>query len=144
MALVLLLGDFSVFSELGGQVRVEFLLVGVARVVGSGCVGITGVARVVFIVVVFIFIRVGSGGVAGVGTLALVIGALRLWSGWSFSGHLRASFPVMRIDDWARVQRSERVLGLPMRAISSLIQDRSPQYSCWHRMALPHWTWVVR
>ena len=101
MALVLLLSEFAVFSELGGEVRVGFLLVGiaVARIVVSSGVEVTRVAGVVFIVaVVFIFIGVGSSGVAGVGAFALVIGALRLWGAQSFPGHFRAAFPVMRVN----------------------------------------------
>ena len=89
MALALLLSELAIFSELGGEVIVGFLLVcvAVARIVVPGGIGVTGVAGVVFIVVVvvFIFIGVGSSGVAGVGALALIIRALRLQSGWGLS-----------------------------------------------------------
>ena len=101
MVLVLLLSELAVFSEFGGEVRVGFLLVGVAiaRIIVASGVGVTRVAGDVFIVVVvFIFIRVGSGGVAGIGALALVVGALRVQSGWSFPGHFRATFPVTRVN----------------------------------------------
>ena len=98
-ALAFLLGQLAVFSKLGREVRVGFLLVGIAGVGVSGGVGSTGVAGVVFIVVgVFIFVGVGSGGVASVGALALVIGALGLWSTQSFPGHFGAVFPITRID----------------------------------------------
>ena len=94
MALALLLSELAIFSELGGEVIVGFLLVcvAVARIVVPGGIGVTRVAGVVFIVVVvvvvvvvFIFIGVGSSGVAGVGALALIIRALRLQSGWGLS-----------------------------------------------------------
>ena len=93
--LAFLLGQLAIFSELGREVGVGFLLVGISSSVRS-----TGVARVVFIVAVvaFIFVRVRSGGVAGVGTLTLVIGVFGLWSGQSFPGHFRAVFPIARID----------------------------------------------
>ena len=97
--LVLLLSELAIFSELGQEVRVGFFLVGIVRVVVSSGVGSTGVAGVVFIiVVVFIFVGVGSGGVASVGALALVIGALGLWSTQSFPGHFGAVFKITRID----------------------------------------------
>ena len=75
-ALVLLLDQLAVFSKLGREIGVGFLLVGIAGVGVSSGVRSTGVAKVVFIVavVVFIFVRVRSSGVAGVGALALVIG----------------------------------------------------------------------
>ena len=88
MPLAFLLSELDIFSELGGEIGVGFLLVGiaVARIVVSSGVGVTSVAGVVFIVaVVFVFIRVGSGCVAGVGALALIIRALRLQSGWGLS-----------------------------------------------------------
>ena len=95
-----MLGQLAVFSKLGREVGVGFLLVGIARVGVSGGVGSAGVAGVVFIVVVvvFIFVGVGSGGVAGGGALALVVGVLRRWSGRSFSGHFGAAFPITRIN----------------------------------------------
>ena len=100
MALAFLLGWLTVFFELGREVRVGLPLVGIARVGVSGGVGSTGVARVIFIVVVvFIFVRVGSGGVAGVGALALVIGAFGLQSSQGFPSHFGAAFPIMRIDE---------------------------------------------
>ena len=100
MALAFLLGQLAVFSELGGEVGVGFLLVGIARVGIPGGVQSTGVAGVVFIVAVVVFILVGvwSGAVVGVGALALVIGALGLQSSQSFSGHFRVAFPIMRIN----------------------------------------------
>ena len=62
--------------------------------------GVLELLELFFIVAVvdFILVRVWSGAVVGVGALALVIGALRLWSGQSFPGHFRAAFPIMRID----------------------------------------------
>ena len=93
MALAFLLGQLAVFSELGGEVGIGFLLVGIARVGIPGGVQSTGVARVVFILV-----GVWSGAVVGVGALALVIGALGLQSSQSFSGHFRVAFPIMRIN----------------------------------------------
>ena len=51
------------------------------------------------VVVVFILVGVWSGGVVGVGALALIVGALGLWSGWSFSGHIGVAFPIMRINE---------------------------------------------
>ena len=81
--LALLLSELAIFSELGGEVGVGFSLVGVAvaRIVVSSGIGVTRVAGVVFIaIIVFVFIGLGSGGVGGVGALAIVVGALRLWS----------------------------------------------------------------
>ena len=107
MVLAFLLGQLAVFSEFGGEVSVGLLLVGIAGVGIPGGVQSAGVARVVFIVavvvfivavVVFIFVGIWSGAVVGVGALSLVVGALGLQSGWSFSGHFRAVFPIMRID----------------------------------------------
>ena len=100
MMLAFLLGQLAIFSELGREVGVGFLLVGIAGVGVSSSAGSTRVARVVFIVAVvaFVFVGVGSSGVAGVGTLALVIGALGLWSGQSFPGHFGVAFPITRID----------------------------------------------
>ena len=104
MALVFLLGQLAIFSELGREVGVGFLLVGIARVGVSSGVGSTRVAGVVFIiivvfivVVVFIFVRVWSSGVAG-DALALVVGMLRFHSSWSFSGHFGAVFSIIRIN----------------------------------------------
>ena len=52
-----LLGQLAVFSKLGREVGVGFLLVGIARVGVSGGVGSAGVAGVVFIVVLlFLFL----------------------------------------------------------------------------------------
>ena len=57
MALAFLLGQLAIFSELGREVRVGFLLVGIARVGVSSGVRSTGVAGVVFIVVLlFLFL----------------------------------------------------------------------------------------
>ena len=101
MALAFLLGQLAIFSELGREVRVGFLLVGIAGVGVSSGVRSTGVARVIFIVavvVVFIFVGVWSSGVAGGGALALVIGAFGLQSGQSFPGHFGAVFPITRIN----------------------------------------------
>ena len=94
------MGQLVVFSELRGEVRVQFLLVGIAGVGISGGVQSTGIARVVFIiaVVVFIFVGVWSGAVVHVGTLAFVVGALGLQSSQSFSGHFGAVFPITRIN----------------------------------------------
>ena len=93
------MGQLAVFSELQGEVRVQFLLVGIAGVgvFGGVC---TGVAGVVFIVVavVFILVRIWSGVVVRIGALAFVVGMLGLQSGQSFSGHLGAAFPITRID----------------------------------------------
>ena len=94
-ALLLLLNEFAVFSKFGGEVKVEFLLVGIVatRAVVASVTGVTLSAGVVFI-----FIGVGSGVVVVVGALALIVGALRLWSGWSFPGHFEVVFPVTRVD----------------------------------------------
>ena len=43
-------------------------------------------------------LSIGSSGVVGIGALALIIGTLRLWSGQSFSGHLGAVLPLMRVN----------------------------------------------
>ena len=59
MALALLLSELAIFSKLGGVVGVGLFLVhiAVARIIVSSGIGITRVARVVFVVVVvFIFI----------------------------------------------------------------------------------------
>ena len=99
MALAFLLGQLAIFSELQGEVGVQFLLVGIAGVGVSGGV-CTGVAGVAFIVVAVVFILVGirSGVVVHISALAFVVGALRLQSGRSFSGHLRVAFPITRIN----------------------------------------------
>ena len=127
-------------------VRVGFLLVGIARVGVSGGVRSTGVAGIVFSVAVvfFIFVKVGSGGVAGVGALALVIGALRLWSGRSFSGHFGVVFPITRINGLSKGVEFREGVGFTNAGDSSLIWDGSPQYNCWHRVASPHWTQAAR
>ena len=46
--------------------------------------------------------------------------------------------------DWARERSLWRVSGLPTRAISSLMRDRSLQYICQWRAVSPHWTWAAR
>ena len=101
MALTLLLSELAIFSKLGREIGVEFLLVGIVatRAVVAGVTGGTSIAGVTLSAsVVFIFISIGSGVGVGVGALALIVGVLRLWSSWGFSGHFGAVFPVMRVD----------------------------------------------
>ena len=74
------------------------------------------------------FVGVGGGvGVDVIVALALiVIGAVGVWSGWSFSGYIGISSPMKESMDWVRMESSERVLGFLMQVILSLIWDRRP------------------
>ena len=99
--LALLLSELAIFSKLGGEIRVGFLLVGsvATRVVVVGITRSTSIAGVTLSAgVVFILLSVGSSVVVGGGALALIVGALRLQSGWSFSSHFGVAFPVMRVN----------------------------------------------
>ena len=101
VALLLLLSEFAVFSELGGEVRGGLLLVGAAaaRVATAGVTGVTRIARVALPTrTVLVLVSIGSGVSVGI-ALALIIGTLRLVvSAQISSGHLGVMFPVMRVD----------------------------------------------
>ena len=96
MALVFLLGQLAIFSKLGGEVGVGFLLVGIARVGVSSCIEVLEMLELFLFL--FLFLFAVQSGVVGVGALALVVGALGLWSSWSFSGHFGTAFPITRIN----------------------------------------------
>ena len=84
-ALLLLLCELAVFTELGGEVGVGLFLVSIA----TARVSITRVTRVARVALSAIIVCVA---------LPFIIIAFILVSGWIFSGHLRMVLPIMRIN----------------------------------------------
>ena len=140
MALSLCLTELAIFTKLGGKVRVGLFLVSVATASVS-VTRVTGVA--LSATVIFIFVSILSS-VGFFIALLFIVRAFVLVGGWIFSGHLRTVLPISGLIDWVREWSLWRVLGLPMRVILSLMQDRRPQYICWWRAVSPHWAWVAR
>ena len=84
-ALLLLLCELAVFTELGGEVGVGLFLVSIA----TARVSITRVTRVARVALSAIIVCVA---------LPFIIIAFILVSGWIFSGHLRMVLPIMGIN----------------------------------------------
>ena len=141
--LSLCLRELAVFSELRGKVGVGLLLVSIATASVS-ITGVTGVAGVALsTVIIFIFIGILSGVCFFVALPLSSERSFLLVVGFSQATSERRS-QYWESMDWVREWSSWRVLGLPMRAISSLMQDGSPRYICRWRVVSPHWTRAAR
>ena len=96
-ALLLLLCELAVFTELGGEVRVGLFLVSIATARVS-IAGVTRVARVaLFAIIVFILVSILS----GVGiciSLPFIVRVFVLIGSWIFSGHLRTVLPITGVN----------------------------------------------